>query len=352
MNDSRTIVITSINAPTTAVDAYGQLDGWDVVVVGDRKTPQDWRSSNVTFIPYAAPADSSSTFERLLPVDHYSRKMLGYLRAMENNATVIVDADDDNTPYPGWDWPDFSGPFRTTPKERGFVNVYRSFTDQHIWPRGFPLKRIQDPQAVLSPGDATVAEAHVGIWQGLADGDPDVDAIYRLTIGSACTFENLEPIVLSEGTLCPFNSQNTAFKKEFFPLLYLPASVPFRFTDILRGLVAQPLLWRSSHLLGFAKATVFQDRNPHDYLADFESEIPCYLYPDTVIELVTGAIKGDSPLCDNLLRAYESLVQARIVPPEEMPLLKAWIDEVKKIRPGRSPEPAPPSPDAGSSADR
>ena len=32
--------------------------------------------------------------------------------------------------------------------------------------------------------------SRVGVWQGLADGDPDVDAIYRLTVG--------EPLVCPE----------------------------------------------------------------------------------------------------------------------------------------------------------
>ena len=36
----------------------------------------------------------------------------------------------------------------------------------------------------------------------------------------------------------PFNSQNTIWFKEIFPLLYLPVSCSMRATDIIRGLVA------------------------------------------------------------------------------------------------------------------
>ena len=37
------IVVTTINAPTEDIKALSQLKGWKVVVVGDLKTPEDWR---------------------------------------------------------------------------------------------------------------------------------------------------------------------------------------------------------------------------------------------------------------------------------------------------------------------
>ena len=37
------IVLTTINAPTTDVKKLAGIDGWKVVVVGDTKTPADWR---------------------------------------------------------------------------------------------------------------------------------------------------------------------------------------------------------------------------------------------------------------------------------------------------------------------
>ena len=37
------IVITTINAPTDDVKKLADIEGWKVVVVGDTKTPTDWR---------------------------------------------------------------------------------------------------------------------------------------------------------------------------------------------------------------------------------------------------------------------------------------------------------------------
>ncbi|MEJ7663681.1 MAG: hypothetical protein WKG07_31160 [Hymenobacter sp.] len=195
--------------------------------------------------------------------------MVGYLHAIQKGAQVIIDTDDDNIPYDGWQFPATEGTFATAPADKGFVNIYKNFTSHHIWPRGYPLDLILNADHNLKEEELTQQEAKIGIWQGLADSDPDVDAIYRLVDNTEIFFDKRAPIVLPEGTLCPFNSQNTMIRRELFPLLYLPAYVTFRFTDILRGLVAQPIMWAHGYRLGFTEATVIQVRNPHDYVKDF-----------------------------------------------------------------------------------
>jgi hypothetical protein len=37
------VVVTSINKPTSDVEKLAKMEGWKVVVVGDTKTPSDWR---------------------------------------------------------------------------------------------------------------------------------------------------------------------------------------------------------------------------------------------------------------------------------------------------------------------
>lgn len=324
----RFIVITSIFPPTKAIASFSQQKDWQLIVVGDRKTPADWHYEQTKFLSVSDQESCGYNIAALLPWNHYCRKMVGYVEAIKSGAEVIVDTDDDNIAKANWQIPDFSGEYALTKSGQGFVNIYRSFTNKHIWPRGFPLRRITNDKAIVRNEDLTATQVEVGIWQGLADGDPDVDAIYRLTSDEPCHFEEREPIVLAEGTLCPFNSQNTAFRKELFPLLYLPAFVTFRFTDILRGLVAQPVMWASGYNLGFLNATVFQARNPHDYLKDFESEIPCYLYPEKIIDAVQGCVSSSNSVADNLYQAYEALHQHQIVTSEELPLLAAWLKDI------------------------
>jgi len=325
----RFIVITSIFPPTKAIASFSQQKDWQLIVVGDRKTPADWHYEQTKFLSVSDQESCGYNIAALLPWNHYCRKMVGYVHAIKSGAEVIVDTDDDNIANANWHVQDFSGEYALTKTGQGFVNIYKNFTSKHIWPRGFPLRRITDDKAIVRNEDLTTTRVEIGIWQGLADGDPDVDAIYRLTSDEPCYFEERAPIVLAEGTLCPFNSQNTAFRKELFPLLYLPAFVTFRFTDILRGLVAQPLMQHMGYSLGFTGATVFQERNPHDYLKDFESEIPCYLYPEKIIDAVSGSIAANKSLPDNLYNAYETLLNDGIVTSEELQVLSAWLKDLE-----------------------
>lgn len=330
----KTIVITTIHPPGEAVGAFAQTSGHHVIVVGDKKTPPDWACEGVEYLSIEEQQKSPHALARHLPLNHYCRKMLGYLRAIESGAEVLIDTDDDNIPKPDWAFPGFDGTFDRVPGGRGFVNIYQLFTAQPIWPRGLPLDLIRkkfDLGKTITP-----ANCRVGIWQGLADEDPDVDAIYRLTNDAPCYFDERAPVVLEAGTLCPFNSQNTATRRELFPLLYLPVFVTFRFTDILRGLIAQPIMAAHGYQLGFTGATVVQKRNPHDYMQDFVSEIPVYEHSRRVVEIVESVVSKSLSLEANLLASYEVLCREGIVPEMELPALRAWLADLQKISPSTS----------------
>ena len=108
----------------------------------------------------------------------------------------------------------------------------------------------------------------------MVEGDPDIDAIHHLIFKETPSFIRSEPIIFGRNNLCSFNSQNTLWKdKSVFPLLYLPATVSFRFTDILRSYIAQAIMDRTKIYLGFYPSTSFQKENDHNLMVDFESEI-------------------------------------------------------------------------------
>ena len=328
----RHIVITSIHPPNKAIEGFAAMADSHVVVAGDLKSPSRWEHPNCTFLDAKAQKKLPHRIVEYLPWNHYGRKMLGYLHAIGNGATEIMDTDDDNVPYPGHGFPPDSGTFATTRPGLDFVNIYRGYTSQPIWPRGLPLDQIQAVDDSLRPENLEPAQAPIGFWQGLADLDPDVDAIYRLTSNKPVTFDKGPPIVLAEGTWCPFNSQNTlCTRPELFPLLYLPAFVTFRFTDILRGYVAQPILQAAGYRLGFTGATVFQERNEHDLMRDFQDEIPFYLHARKCMSAVVAAVRTESSITDNLLAAYKALHAEGIVQDEELPLLEAWIEDVSNL---------------------
>jgi hypothetical protein len=319
------IVITSIFPPTEAIEQFAKLKDWKVIVVGDKKTAVDWSYPGVTYLSPVGQQEVASKFAGLLPWNSYTRKNIGYLYAISQGARVIYESDDDNIPSDNWvSEPEFSVDAEFL-SDASFVNIYSYFTDKKVWPRGIPLRCVLDAE---TPKVSVSENLKIGVWQFLADEDPDVDAIYRLTNNTPIYFNWRGPLVLDQGTCCPFNSQNTYFRKEVFPLLYLPSTVTFRFTDILRGLVAQPVLWAAGYHLGFAGATVLQKRNPHDYLKDFESEIPCYLQADRVVQIAKDAVSSEKSISENLLSVYRALSVKGIVSEKELDILSCWLDLV------------------------
>jgi len=328
------IVITSIFHPTKAVVEFSQKKDCQLIVVGDKKTPVDWQCDFVDFISISQQESMNFELARVLPYNHYCRKMLGYLKAIQNGAEWIYDTDDDNIPKVkhnggALDFPTSEGRFNCIPEEEGFINIYQLYTQQKIWPRGLPLSLINTDFQLEKKIELKHCE--IGIWQGLADEDPDVDAIYRLTSDKPCYFDEREPIVLGKGTVSPFNTQNTLIRKDLFTLMYLPTYVTFRFTDILRGLVAQPIMWLYNYQLGFTNATVIQKRNPHNYMEDFDSEIPMYRQCEKVIEKVSIAVSAFKSIETNLYAAYEALLNENIVCEKEMLTLESWLKDMQVI---------------------
>lgn len=321
---SKFIIITSIQAPTEAVKKFAEFSDWKFVLVGDKKTPDSWSWENVTYLSPHDQLQLPYNVVKKLPWNHYSRKNIGYLYAIENGAEVIYETDDDNIPYEYWKEP-LEKSKNIITSENSTVNVYKHFTDEEVWPRGYPLDKIKDSQFKVLDGQTSI-----GVWQGLADIDPDVDAIYRLVFNKPIFFTKNVDVALDQNVYCPFNSQNTFWRKESFPLMYLPAAVSFRFTDILRSYIVQRLLWQEKLHLGFTHASVYQERNEHNLLKDLSDEVECYLSTNRVIELLEDT-KLEGNIYDNIYEIYDKLINAGIVPGEERKVVEAWISDVRRI---------------------
>jgi hypothetical protein len=325
------IVITTIQTPTSSV--RGMLDkartgGLNLIVIGDRKTPvADWPEGS-SFYGIEAQRDLGYTLSSSLPENHYARKNIGYLIAMSAGATCIYDTDDDNAPLNAWQ-PRLQQTTARPCLEQGWINAYRWFSDIQIWPRGLPLQNAHHAVPPAKLGEAAAVDAP--IQQGLANGSPDVDAAWRLLMDQEVEFNVADSVSLPAGAWCPFNSQSTWWFPIAYPLLYLPSFVSFRMTDIWRSFIAQRCLWALGHGVVFHGAEVFQDRNPHNLLRDFEQEIPGYLGNDK-FRAVLAALDlqpGADRVGDNLHRCYEALTDAALVPAKEMRLLECWLTDIK-----------------------
>lgn len=334
MNARTSVVVTSINAPNAIlreIAAGAVRTGCEFIVVGDTKSPSDFALEGCRFLSVEAQRKTGLRFAEDCPTRHYARKNIGYLLAASEGTDLIIETDDDNFPREAF----FGARSRkieaTIAPNSGWLNVYRYFTDANIWPRGLPLDRISAP---LAPFEGLpVRTVDCPIQQGLADENPDVDAVYRLILPLPQNFRTDRRIALGQGAWCPFNSQNTAWWPDAFPLLYLPAYCSFRMTDIWRSFVAQRIAWENGWHILFHEPTVWQDRNEHNLMRDFADEIPGYLHNEricrTLEDLPLNGGVGNIP--QNLVRCYEALVSLEVIGAEELPLIAAWIADLEHI---------------------
>jgi hypothetical protein len=322
------IVVTTVQSPTPALRALlAHCAGWQIVVVGDSKTPDDWEQvPGIHWLSLARQSEEFPALAQALPLGHYSRKNLGYLYAIRRGAGWILETDDDNEPREGFgDVPELVLEGRAI-GGRGWFNPYLHFGRGDVWPRGLPLDALWQPGRVL----AHRARAECPVQQFLVDGDPDVDAIFRLVHrGRSIRFAANPPLLVEPGTWAPFNSQNTLFHAGAFPTLYLPHECSFRMTDIWRSLVAQSSLWAHGHRIAFRGPTAWQARNAHSLLQDFAEEVPGYLCNRRIAgRLATARRDGDESLATTVHRLWRLLIDDGHLPEREQVLLDLWFAEL------------------------
>lgn len=332
MKEKVAVVVTSIAGPGNEVLqglARGCRErGHDFIVIGDRASPPGFELEGCRFYDLERQRATGLKFAQLCPEKHYARKNIGYLLAAREGVTQIVETDDDNIPYPAFWEPRRRVHRLPLVRGTGWLNVYGYFTDSVIWPRGLPLNHIRSPLAAFE--SLPVLEADCPIQQGLADENPDVDAIFRLIHPQPESFRKDRKLALGEGAWSPGNSQNTTWWAEAFPLLYLPAFCSFRMTDIWRSFVAQRVAWAHGWSMLFHEPTVWQKRNEHDLMKDFRDEVPGYLHNAAIGEAL-GALtleRGVDRIGDHLMICYEKLVGLGVVDRRELELLGAWLEDL------------------------
>jgi len=345
-------VTTTIFEPNEAITQVLRSDVSKLFVVGDFKTDADlWdeferRNPKVEFLSPERQRQLRFSIVRHIPWNHFARKSIGYLRAVQAKCVNIFDFDDDNhltqmrlervwnatakkveiehhvlNPYP------YFGPFAAAQNQR----------PPRIWPRGFPLQFISDPETANVDGHATpenVWHERVAVIQSLADHNPDVDAVYRMTQQLPIDFTRKEEVLLAPvGVFMPWNSQATLLTQKAFFSLLLPASVPGRVSDIWRSYIGTRLLWDTEYAsIAACSAMVKQFRNPHSYMQDFLDEQDLYTKVDELLfKLASWTSERHRTLPDAYLDLIKLLVQESFLEKSDFKLAKAWVRDLHEL---------------------
>ncbi len=332
-------VITTIQPPTDCVrQLVGRLSEIDgrLIVAGDSKGPEHFESQDAANWPveFLSLEDQNSGGYQIaqdLPTGHYARKNIAYLHAIRNGAECIYETDDDNAPLDGWrERSEHIDDLELVEASSSrWINVYRYFSDELIWPRGLPLTRIRDEVPSPVPSKAGL---RAPVQQGLVNNAPDVDAIWRLAMDRPFDFDNKPGIYLGPGNWCPFNTQSTWWWPLAYPLLYIPSYCSFRMCDIWKSFIAQRCLWAMDLGIAFHAPEVYQDRNVHDLQRDFDDEVPGYTQNHTICDslMELDLPSGEGDVAANLLTCYEKLVETGVFPAKELKLVEAWVGDLSQ----------------------
>lgn len=310
-----------------------ELTKSQLVIIGDVKTPR-WNLKAVPkFVHYFSIEEQAKkwpTLSDLLPLNHYARKNLAYLWALENDVSILLDTDDDN--YADSDvFEKADQNYRKYKGKSEWVNTYAHFGRPEIWPRGLPLDEAFKP---LGSTEQTSEDPNWQCFQSIVDGDPDLDAIGRMLNPQNHIFEDFEALVLGTENFCPTNSQATLWRRPLLPFLYLPITSSFRMTDIWRGIIISGYQKANGFSTIFGKLGFKQERNEHNLLSDFVDEIPGHLHNRVIKQIADNLWNSNvNSREDNLtfLSIYKELVSLEILRESEMQSIQEYIKVVENL---------------------
>lgn len=262
---NKVIVTTTINPPTEAIEAFQALPGWDLVVIGDKKTPKDYRLKRGVYVTAEETEKYDPALSDAIGWNCIQRRIFGLLWAHDMKADIVAVVDDDNIPLPGWGENLLVG----TETE---VNYYETelpafdpvgaTNHPQLWHRGYPLQLVPKRNYGRKSRRKIFVDVQADFWNG----DPDIDAICRMEHAPECNFDPaLFPIAANK--MGPFDSQNTFLRGALLKDYFLFPHVG-RMDDIWAAYYLQA----KGAAVVYHKPSVYQKRNVHDLVRDMRQE--------------------------------------------------------------------------------
>jgi len=211
--------------------------------------------------------------EDLIPWRKIQRRNIGYIEAYKKGYNFIITVDDDNFPIDDnffiEHYTNISMHYKKYYDYKDVVWMNPCFKMDNIVHRGYPLEyhNVKSLAKIKSGSRSRVALSE-GFWTG----DADVDAISRLISHSKIENKYKHNIVLSPRVVAPSNTQNTIFRTEYVPCMFLSSKIG-RYDDIWASYFLKAILYITGDVVSYGTPVVLQDRNDHDIFKDLEKEV-------------------------------------------------------------------------------
>jgi hypothetical protein len=270
----KVIVTTTINPPTEALVKFSKLDDWKLIVVGDLKTPhKDYQKlKNIIYLSPEQQEKMSKNISDIIGWNCIQRRNFGFMLSHKLKAEIIATVDDDNIPLKNWGKNILVGKkikVKIYNDNSGFFDPLSVTEHKNLWHRGFPVQLLKE----RSPKYKGIKEVHCLVQADFWNGDPDIDAICRISLRPEIKFKKFYPF--SSKNLTPFNSQNTFIHKSLLKH-YLMFPGIGRMDDIWAAYYIQQKFKRLLPFIVFSSSSVYQNRNVHNYVLDLKKEIIGY----------------------------------------------------------------------------
>jgi hypothetical protein len=180
-------------------------------------------------------------------------------------ADIVATIDDDNIPLPGWG----TNLLINAEVEVNYFETQLPAFDpigataySALWHRGYPLQLLAQRDYKQKKRITMQADIQADFWNG----DPDIDAICRMEHAPVCDFDPAT-FPIASNKISPFNSQNTFLDSKVLKDYFLFPHIG-RMDDIWAAYYVQSKAFK----VIYNKASVYQERNPHDLVQDMRKE--------------------------------------------------------------------------------
>lgn len=274
------IVTTTINRPTKALKLFSENKNCKLIVALDKKTPK-FNLKNSIILNTSYQEKKWKRLSKLIGWNCIQRRNFAILEAYEmskndKNALIAL-VDDDNIPYSDC----FKKIYVNKKVKINEIFINKKYFDpigytnyKDLWHRGYPLEFIHNRKYKKLKKKTIIPDIQANFWNG----DPDIDAICRIIKHPECNFKN-RFFPFFSNKISPFNSQNTIINRKIVKDYFLFPHIG-RMDDI----------WASYYVLSkgykviYGKPTVYQKRNVHNLIKDFEAEVIGYTKNKTLLD--------------------------------------------------------------------
>jgi len=305
------IVSTSINKRPTAYAEWAQHG--HLIVAADQESNPELKeyveALGGDFLTAEEQHDRWPKLSEAIGWRSIQRRNLAIAAAHELRPGIIVTVDDDNVPAA-----DF------------FTHVKNAMSGPHQFPVTYPIGGgggLFNPGMLCAPAvrarglpydqyDSTFGTrdfdvptpSDIAVVAALWTGDPDVDAITRVTGGDRHVC-NARQAIIDPHIFAPLNSQSTAYRGDLAILMGVWPGIG-RYDDIWAGYVAEHVLAQmENQYVQFGGAMVHQKRNDHDPWNDVEAELHGYRHTGRFLSALRDIEHSDRRDVDSLY--YETI---------------------------------------------